>query len=71
VTVAYNALSHPKIIGWGRMYLSTVLDDFSRYVIAWKLCTTMRAEDATDTWTWPEGVRLRSGHCAAQTKAAQ
>ena len=26
-----------KIIGWGWMYLSTILDDFSRYVIAWKL----------------------------------
>jgi len=38
-----------KIIGWGWMYLSTVLDDFSRYVVAWKLCTTMRAEDVTDT----------------------
>jgi transposase InsO family protein len=38
-----------KIIGWGWMYLSTVLDDFSRYVIAWKLCATMRAEDVTDT----------------------
>jgi transposase InsO family protein len=38
-----------KIIGWGWMYLSTVLDDFSRYVIAWKLCSTMRAEDVTDT----------------------
>ena len=38
-----------KIIGWGWMYLSTVLDDFSRYIIAWKLCTTMRAEDVTDT----------------------
>lgn len=24
-----------KIIGWGWMYLSTVLDDFSRYIIAW------------------------------------
>lgn len=31
------------------MYLSTVLDDFSRYIIAWKLCSTMRAEDVTDT----------------------
>ncbi len=30
-----------KIIGWGWMYLSTILDDFSRYVIAWKLCTGM------------------------------
>ena len=23
-----------KIIGWGWMYLSTVLDDFSRYIIS-------------------------------------
>jgi putative transposase len=38
-----------KIIGWGWMYLSTVLDDYSRYIIAWKLCITMRAEDVTDT----------------------
>ena len=38
-----------KIIGWGWVYLSTVLDDFSRYIIAWKLCTTMRAQDVTDT----------------------
>ena len=38
-----------KIIGWGWMYLSTVLDDFSRYIIAWKLCSTMRAQDVTDT----------------------
>ena len=38
-----------KIIGWGWVYLSTILDDFSRYVIAWKLCTTMKAQDVTDT----------------------
>ncbi len=38
-----------KIIGWGWMYLSTILDDYSRYIIAWKLCTTMKAEDVTDT----------------------
>ena len=38
-----------KVIGWGWYYLSTILDDFSRYVIAWKLCTTIRAEDVTDT----------------------
>ena len=30
-----------KVIGWGWFYLSTILDDFSRYIIAWKLCTTM------------------------------
>ena len=38
-----------KVIGWGWFYLSTILDDFSRYVIAWKLCTTMKANDVTAT----------------------
>lgn len=38
-----------KIIGWGWFYLSTILDDYSRYVVAWKLCTTMKAGDVTDT----------------------
>jgi len=38
-----------KVIGWGWFYLSTVLDDFSRYIVAWKLCTNMRAEDVIAT----------------------
>ena len=38
-----------KVIGWGWFYLSTILDDYSRYIIAWKLCTTMKADDVTDT----------------------
>tara|TARA_R110000787_G_scaffold110809_5_gene219494 strand:+ start:5054 stop:6034 length:981 start_codon:yes stop_codon:yes gene_type:complete len=38
-----------KVIGWGWLYLSTVLDDFSRYIIAWKLCTGMAASDVQDT----------------------
>ena len=38
-----------KVIGWGWFYPSSVLDDFSRYIVAWKLCTNMRAEDATAT----------------------
>ena len=38
-----------KVIGWGWLYLSTILDDYSRYIIARKLCTTMRAEDVTET----------------------
>jgi putative transposase len=41
--------SYFKIIGWGWYYLSTVLDDYSRYIIAWKLCTNRRAEDVTAT----------------------
>src|SRR3984893_11243126 len=35
-----------KVIGWGWFYLSSVLDDFSRYIVAWKLCTHMRADVA-------------------------
>jgi len=38
-----------KVIGWGWFYLSTILDDFSRYIVAWKLCATMKADDVTDT----------------------
>jgi len=38
-----------KVIGWGWFYLSTILDDFSRTIIAWKLCTTMAASDVTET----------------------
>ena len=38
-----------RVIGWGWFCLSTILDDFSRYIIAWELCTTKRAEDVTDT----------------------
>ena len=38
-----------KVIGWGWMYLSTILDDDSRYIIVWKLCTLMKAEDVSET----------------------
>ncbi|HJL53565.1 MAG: IS3 family transposase [Pseudomonadales bacterium] len=38
-----------KIIGWGWYYLSTILDDYSRFILAWRLCTTMAASDVSDT----------------------
>lgn len=38
-----------KIIGWGLYYLSTVLDDYSRFIIAWRLCAGMSASDVSDT----------------------
>ena len=50
-----------KIIGWGWVYLSTVLDDYSRYIIAWKLCSTMRAEDVTETLD----MALEASGCAS------
>ena len=34
------------IQGWGWYYLSTVLDNFSRYILAWKLTPTMAASAA-------------------------
>jgi len=53
-TTAINQLwqtdfTYLKVIGWGWFYLSTILDDYSRYIIAWKLCTTMSTSDVTDT----------------------
>jgi transposase InsO family protein len=40
-----------RIVGWGWYFLSTILDDFSRYIICWRLTTTMAASDVTDTLT--------------------
>ena len=38
-----------KIPGWGWYFLSTVIDDYSRYIVHWKLYRNMRAEDAKET----------------------
>ncbi len=53
-TTAINQLwqtdfTYFKVIAWGWFYLSTILDDYSRYIIAWKLCTNMKTGDVTDT----------------------
>ena len=53
-TTAVNQLwqtdfTYLRVVGWGWFYLSTVLDDFSRYILAWQLCTTMTAADVTET----------------------
>jgi putative transposase len=34
-----------KVIHWGWYYLPTILDDFSRFILAWRLCTGMSADD--------------------------
>jgi putative transposase len=49
-----------KVIGWGWFYLSTILDDYSRFIIAWKLCTTMKADDVTETLT----MALKASGCS-------
>ena len=52
-----------KIIGRGWMYLSTLLDDFSRYIIAWKLGANMRVQDVTDTLD----LALAASGCSSAT----
>ena len=37
------------VVHWGWYYLSTVLDDFSRYILAWTLRTAMGATDVIET----------------------
>jgi putative transposase len=34
-----------KVIGWGWYYLSTIMDDYSRYIISWELCKNMKSDD--------------------------
>lgn len=53
-TTAINQLwqtefTYLKITSWGWYYLSMVLDDFSRYIVAWRLVPTMCASDVTAT----------------------
>ena len=38
-----------QVVGWGWYYLSTVLDDYARYIIAWMLRTSMQAADVMET----------------------
>jgi putative transposase len=54
-----------KIVGWGWYYLGTVMDDYSRYILSWRLSDTMRAEDVRELLddairkTGASGVRVR------------
>lgn len=53
-TTAINQLwqtdfTYLRVTGWGWYYLSTVMDDYSRYIVSWRLCTGMAAKDVSDT----------------------
>ena len=37
------------VVWWGWYYLSTVLDDYSRYILAWTLRSSMQAPDVMKT----------------------
>jgi putative transposase len=38
-----------RVIYWGWYYLSTVMDDYSRYILSWRLCRSMSADDVKQT----------------------
>ncbi len=40
--------SYFKVVGWGWYYFLSVLDDYSRYIVSWKLFTGMAAEDVQE-----------------------
>ena len=50
--------SYFRIMGWGWYYLSTVMDDYSRYILAWKLSASMTATDVMETL---DMARARAG----------
>ena len=55
-----------KVKGWGWYYLSTVIDDYSRYIIHWELCSSMTSEDVSrtiDKAVEKAGVTLQNPPC--------
>jgi len=54
-----------RVVGCGWYFLSTVLDDYSRYIISWRLTTTMAASDITETL---EGALRATGLSEARVR---
>ena len=40
--------SYFRVVGWGYYYLVTVMDDYSRFILAWKLQRDMAADSLID-----------------------
>lgn len=52
-------LPYFKIIGWGWMHMSAILDDYTRHILAAKRCSTIKVEGVTDT---QQLALIASGH---------
>ena len=63
-------LTYLKITEWGWYHLSTAPDDFSRFVVTWKLCATMKAQRHGHTRSGAGGVRPRSNDRRSPTAAS-
>ena len=61
-----------QVVSWGWYYLSTVLDDYSRYIVAWTLRTSMQASDVTETLDLARAAtRCRPGPGRAPAQALE
>ena len=61
-------VTYLQVVSWGWYYLSTVLDDSSRYLVAWTLRTSMQASDVMETLDLARaktGVDRRAGRASA------
>jgi transposase InsO family protein len=57
-----------KVVGWGWYYLCTVLDDYSRYVLAWRLSKSMGTKDARKTLNIARKVAGIPGQIAVEDR---
>jgi transposase InsO family protein len=58
-----------KVTGWGWYYLSTVLDDFSRYIVAFRLVTQSGRTPSVSVSRGIPGVNSRSASDQRGTRA--
>jgi transposase InsO family protein len=57
---------------WASSIDGTSRDGFSRYILAWKLCTTMSATDVSDTLQVAlQGCRFEPGQGSASATAVE
>ncbi len=55
-----------RVTAWGWYYLATVLDDYSRFIIAWLLCQKMATDDVERVLE----QAIARGHPASRATAA-
>jgi len=72
---AQTDFTYLHVVVWGWYYLSTVLDDYSRYILAWTLRPSMQATDVMETLdlaraaTGVDRAQSRTGRACSVTTA--
>ena len=50
---SYFRPSYFRVVGWGYYYMVTVMDDYSRSILAWKLQQDMTSDSLIQVSSWP------------------